>query len=426
MKQFTIFNQLTAMPKRLAMVLTLLLTLGVGSVLGAALEDGYEKVTDISTLSAGDRVVLYCDAISLGVTGANSNGKDATVAASDWVEYVVEAASGGVYLKDENASKYIASPGSSNVFKYGTKAVCSVDANGVLKCNNRYLCYNSTGDTYYRMYGSVGSYKPFYVYKVVTSTPVYNITVSSNDDSWGTANVSGNTITADPADCYQVKSGVDGYTIISGTATVTHTGNSNTLTVTASSACNIQVNFEKKPVNTYIDNVQDYEEQELCGNHSAPSLTDKTQATTGTCEQQHWHFMGWVTEANKENPTDANIVKANTSVTANGTTYYAVWAKGETTGGGSTSKQYSFDITPSNFNSTSYAANNNEKTSTAKAADGSTMSVKWTSNQVMLQSSAVQWQKNAGYLTAEHLKAIDKFGLSKYHRPSFLKKHFAN
>jgi ribonuclease HII len=34
------------------------------------------------------------------------------------------------------------------------------------------------------------------------------------------------------------------------------------------------------------------------------------------------------------------------------------------------------------------------------------------------------WRKNAGYLTAEHLKAIDKFGLTKYHRPSFLKKHF--
>ncbi len=36
------------------------------------------------------------------------------------------------------------------------------------------------------------------------------------------------------------------------------------------------------------------------------------------------------------------------------------------------------------------------------------------------------WKKNAGYLTAEHLKAIDKYGLSPYHRPSFLKKHFAN
>lgn len=34
------------------------------------------------------------------------------------------------------------------------------------------------------------------------------------------------------------------------------------------------------------------------------------------------------------------------------------------------------------------------------------------------------WDKNAGYLTAAHLKAIDEYGLCKYHRPSFLRKHF--
>lgn len=35
------------------------------------------------------------------------------------------------------------------------------------------------------------------------------------------------------------------------------------------------------------------------------------------------------------------------------------------------------------------------------------------------------WAKNAGYLTKEHLDAIDKYGTCKYHRMSFLKKHFA-
>ena len=35
------------------------------------------------------------------------------------------------------------------------------------------------------------------------------------------------------------------------------------------------------------------------------------------------------------------------------------------------------------------------------------------------------WSKNAGYLTKEHLEAIDKYGLCKYHRKSFLTKHFA-
>ena len=34
------------------------------------------------------------------------------------------------------------------------------------------------------------------------------------------------------------------------------------------------------------------------------------------------------------------------------------------------------------------------------------------------------WRKNAGYLTAEHLEAIDKYGLTPYHRESFLHKHY--
>lgn len=32
------------------------------------------------------------------------------------------------------------------------------------------------------------------------------------------------------------------------------------------------------------------------------------------------------------------------------------------------------------------------------------------------------WKQNAGYLTAEHLKAIEKYGITPYHRKSFLKK----
>jgi ribonuclease HII len=34
------------------------------------------------------------------------------------------------------------------------------------------------------------------------------------------------------------------------------------------------------------------------------------------------------------------------------------------------------------------------------------------------------WAHNAGYLTKEHFSAIDKYGLTPYHRPSFLRKHF--
>ena len=35
------------------------------------------------------------------------------------------------------------------------------------------------------------------------------------------------------------------------------------------------------------------------------------------------------------------------------------------------------------------------------------------------------WAQNAGYLTPEHLNAIDKYGLTPHHRPLFLRKHFS-
>lgn len=35
------------------------------------------------------------------------------------------------------------------------------------------------------------------------------------------------------------------------------------------------------------------------------------------------------------------------------------------------------------------------------------------------------WDKNMGYLTKEHLEAIDKYGITPLHRKSFLEKHFA-
>ena len=34
------------------------------------------------------------------------------------------------------------------------------------------------------------------------------------------------------------------------------------------------------------------------------------------------------------------------------------------------------------------------------------------------------WKKNKGYLTKIHLEAVDKYGLTKYHRKKFFEKHF--
>lgn len=65
-----------------------------------------------------------------------------------------------------------------------------------------------------------------------------------------------------------------------------------------------------------------------------------------------------------------------------------------------TDVQYTLTITASDFNTASYAANNNEKTSNAVCTtDASkTYEVKWTSNQVMKNGDNMQWQKSNGYI----------------------------
>ena len=61
---------------------------------------------------------------------------------------------------------------------------------------------------------------------------------------------------------------------------------------------------------------------------------------------------------------------------------------------------YTLTINGSDFNTTSYAANNNEKTTDAVCTTDNkkTYEVSWTSNQVMKNGNNMQWQKSKGYI----------------------------
>ena len=116
MKQFTIFNQLTAMPKRLAMVLTVLFTLGVGSMLGA---DTYEKYS--GTITEGDYLIVY-DGAAMNTTVSSNRLQYSTVTISNNKITTTEAsivwhiAPNGSYWTIYNASanKYAASNGTKS------------------------------------------------------------------------------------------------------------------------------------------------------------------------------------------------------------------------------------------------------------------------------------------------------------------------
>lgn len=176
----------------------------------------YTLVTSLSDLKNGDSVVIATDEPADGVTGVTGfNGnKDATVSTtlSEFLEYSVEVSGGNYYLKDDGANNYIASPGGKE-FKYGTKGAISVDADGHMMSNSRYLCVNGSN---YRFYGSIGSYTPFYLYKLgqlatlkSISTLSGTVSAKTGDTSWKIENVLVTGVLSDSASVVDVSKYVD-------------------------------------------------------------------------------------------------------------------------------------------------------------------------------------------------------------------------
>ena len=95
--------------------------------------------------------------------------------------------------------------------------------------------------------GNVAIVDDVKIYDALPTVPAYTITAAVNDADMGSAALTGSaTITATPNDGYRVKAGAAGYTVSSGTATVTNNGD-NTFSVVPSSDCTITINFEAIP-----------------------------------------------------------------------------------------------------------------------------------------------------------------------------------
>lgn len=322
MKQNLLFNQASALGKRLAMVLTMLLIVGIGQAWGAE----YTLVTSNSDLNNGDKVIIATKSSGkpyTGVTGQNGTN-DATVSSTEtnWVQYTVGSAStSGWTLFDSGQKKYIAKP-TGNHFKYSTTAgTCFVNTNGVLGCNSRYLQANGT---YYRMYSGINnSYTPFYVWKVSTS---YTITAQSNNTTYGTVSLSGTIITASPETGYRVST-TNPYTVSpTGSATVTQSENKFTVTPTAN--CTITIYFEEIPkytINWYV-NGEVYETTQV-----SEGIKPTFPTPPNSCDATSTTFYGWATDTWSGKINDISTETIYTSANnmpAEGATYHAVFCEG--------------------------------------------------------------------------------------------------
>ena len=191
----------------------------------------------------------------------------------------------------------------------------------------------------------------------------------------------------------------EGYRFKEITATNGTVDNENKQVTGITAATTITVVFEPIPSYTVTWNVNGETTETSVQEGSKPVFP----ATPESCDATSTTFIGWATAAweGKAANLDNKIVYVSNAtmdaVTANGTIYYAVFAKATA---GATATEFSHTIEASDFNNTSYAANNNEKTRTAVCTSDNTkeVEVKWTSNQVMLNGSNMQGKKSEGYI----------------------------
>ena len=151
----------------------------------------------------------------------------------------------------------------------------------------------------------------------------YSITASSNNTSYGTVSLSGRTITATPKTGYYAA----GYTVTSGTATVTQDGN--TFTVDASTDCTVRINFAAKTAATVT-----FMEDGAVGSTVNTYLGDPiTLPSPSNAAPLNHTFVGWVTAAVKDVTEKPTVLAVGSEQTVSATTYYALYSYEEGTGG---------------------------------------------------------------------------------------------
>ncbi len=147
----------------------------------------------------------------------------------------------------------------------------------------------------------------------------YTVKASSNNTSYGTVKLSGRTITATPASgCY-----VEGYTVLSGSATVTREGN--VFTVSPKSDCSIRINFAEKTAVT----VSFYGLASSVSTYAGEGIT----LPQGPSEDGY-RFIGWT--ENRVDPTSTQPVyytAGSTYIPNESVTLYPLYSYSEGNGG---------------------------------------------------------------------------------------------
>ena len=386
MKQNLLFNQASALGKRLAMVLTMLLTVGIGQAWGA----DYELVTSAPSDWSGEYLIVAGTSALSG--GTSSWGTTTTVTVSNnkisttaniSVTISKGGTSGTYYIYMNSNSKYLKEV-TSNTF--ATADASSTDTEWKISLSNgnaqiacasattRYLRLNGTSG--YRCYTSATGTLP----KLYKKAASYTITAQSNNTTYGTVSLSETTITASPKTGYRVSTTTP-YTISpSEAATVIQSENKFTVTPTAN--CTITINFEAKP--KYTVTLKD-DNSTLIQSTAGGSVTLPSREGCDGYEFVGW-TKTWTSDQTSWTTTAPTIIPDGSYTPTANENLYPVYTKTGTTEATTTTTDYvltdlanikSTDIVViTTYHSTNgtYAMSNNNGTSSAPTAKSVTVS----------------------------------------------------
>ena len=170
----------------------------------------------------------------------------------------------------------------------------------------------------------------------------YTITASTNNAAYGTVSVSGRVINASPAEGYEAT----GYTVLSGSATVTQNGNS--FVVKAESDCQIRILFAPRSA----CQVQFMEDGRLGSTATAFRGDEITFPVAKNEITEGFTFVGWIHEDLEETtdrPGQIYLPSATYTVSGN-TTFYALYSRFDDEGqSGGMFEKHTGALTPGNY-----------------------------------------------------------------------------
>ena len=184
------------------------------------------------------------------------------------------------------------------------------------------------------------------IHVVYTPAPAYTITAQSNNNTYGSVSLSGTVITGSPNIGYRYAT--PAYTVTTGTATVSQTGND--FTVTASSDCTVTINFEAIPTHTAhfsVNGAIDDNDDDTVAEGSEITFPSDPSDINGKT------FVGWVTTPIVGTTNVEPSFVTSATMSTSDITYYAVFATAEDAGEQAANKTITQNTT--NF-PTSYAA----------------------------------------------------------------------